>query len=110
MALDPARFKTLLLEKKREFLEQSEKATDARRPVELDQQSVGRLSRQDALQRQAMARAQEQLRQRELVRISKALARLDEGEYGFCLDCGEEIPEKRLDVDPMAELCIRCKQ
>lgn len=83
-------------------------SAEARDTVELDQQSVGRLSRMDALQRQAMAQANDRQRAAELGRITAALRRLDEGEYGYCLECGEEIAEKRLEIDPAAGLCIRC--
>ena len=81
---------------------------DDRRTVELDQQSVGRLSRMDALQRQAMAAAQSRRRGAERQRIHAALDRIDEGEFGYCEDCGEEIAPKRLDLDPTVTRCISC--
>jgi DnaK suppressor protein len=83
---------------------------DANAPVELDQVSVGRLSRMDAMQQQAMAQAAERARRRDLVRIEMAERRIAEGEYGYCTQCGEEIAEKRLEIDPMAERCINCAQ
>ncbi len=86
----------------------SELSSDARAPVKLDQQSVGRLSRMDSMQQQAMAQAQERNRQRDLVRIEMAHRRILEGEYGYCANCGEEIPDKRLEIDPMAECCVGC--
>lgn len=91
-----------------ELIALSEKAADSRKTVELDQQSVGRLSRQDALQQQAMAKAQDARRANELRRIAAALQRMGEGEYGWCAECGEEIAAKRLDIDPTAELCVSC--
>jgi DnaK suppressor protein len=89
------------------------RAADAQRtddcaPVELDQQTVGRLSRMDALQVQAMALETSRRRANELRRIEAALARMDEGEYGYCLECGEEIAMRRLEFDPAAPLCIGC--
>ena len=49
-------------------------------------------------------------REREKVRnIDEALARLDEGEYGICEDCEEEIPLGRLKAMPFARLCVKCK-
>ena len=81
---------------------------EAGAPVELDQVAVGRLSRMDAMQQQAMAQAAERSRRRDLVRIEMAERRLAEGEYGCCEECGEPIADKRLDIDPMAERCIRC--
>ena len=76
--------------------------------VTLDQQSVGRLSRMDALQGQAMARATQARRDQQRLKIAAALARMEEGEFGYCVECGEEIPRKRLDLDPTAAKCIGC--
>lgn len=76
--------------------------------VALDQQSVGRLSRMDALQAQAMAQAASRMRHVEIQKIKAALARLDEGEFGYCTDCGEEIASARLERDPAAGLCVSC--
>lgn len=76
--------------------------------VALDQQAVGRLSRMDALQSQAMAKANQQRRDAKKLALSAALQRIDEGEFGFCDDCGEEIAEKRLRFDPSVTRCISC--
>ncbi|MEM1428786.1 MAG: TraR/DksA C4-type zinc finger protein [Pseudomonadota bacterium] len=81
---------------------------DSTRTVELDQQAVGRLSRMDALQSQAMAQANSRQRDRQALRIQAALVRIADGTYGECLECGEPIPPKRLDLDPAAPLCISC--
>jgi DnaK suppressor protein len=97
-----------LLTLKGELEALSEMSGDARATVELDQQSVGRLSRMDALQGQAMAQASERQRRASIQKIDAALSRLDAGEYGFCVECGEEISDRRLEVDPAAAFCIRC--
>lgn len=76
--------------------------------VELDQQSVGRLSRMDALQNQAMAKAGQVRRNQMRLRIAAALKRLEEGEFGYCIDCGESIPAKRLELDPTVPKCLSC--
>lgn len=86
----------------------SETTADNRRPVELDQTSVGRLSRMDAIQVQAMALATEGRRHDEARRVEAAIKRIDEGEYGYCVSCDEEISVKRLGVDPVIPTCIRC--
>lgn len=88
----------------------SELSSGSRAPVKLDQQSVGRLSRMDAMQQQAVAQAQERNRQRDLVRIEMSHRRILEDEYGYCANCGDEIPDKRLEIDPMAERCVRCAE
>lgn len=85
-----------------------EQSAESRQTVTLDQQSVGRLSRMDAMQGQAMAQAAEQRRATEIARIGAALQRIDDGTYGECLRCGEAIAEKRLAVDPAATLCVDC--
>ena len=76
--------------------------------MELDQQAVGRLSRMDALQNQAMAKAQSAQRQRLARRIAGALDRIAEGEFGYCTDCGEEVGKDRLNVDPTLPRCLSC--
>ena len=76
--------------------------------VELDQSKVGRLSRMDAMQAQAMAKASVQRRDAALRRIAAAIKRIDEGEYGRCQECDEAINPKRLEFDPTVLLCIDC--
>ena len=76
--------------------------------VQLDQTKVGRLSRMDALQAQAMAKASGERRALQLREIDAALRRIDEGSYGDCERCDEAINPRRLDADPTARLCIDC--
>ena len=76
--------------------------------VELDQAKVGRLSRMDAMQAQAMAKASSNRRQAMLVKITAALKRIDDGDYGLCRDCEEPINPKRLEFDPTVIHCIEC--
>jgi DnaK suppressor protein len=101
-------FRQRLLQLQRELHSLLETGEDAARVVELDQTSVGRLSRMDALQGQAMSQEQVRRRQLELQRITAALRRLDKGEFGDCQDCGEPIDVRRLEMDPSATLCIHC--
>ena len=108
MAIDLKRATERLEARQSELEEMSKLSSDARRTVELDQQSVGRLSRMDAMQNQAMAQAQERTRQLDLQRVEMALRRVREGDYGYCIECDEEIPDQRLAIDPMAERCVRC--
>lgn len=106
--IDPAAVRARLIARRGEIEAMAGASAEARGTVELDQQRVGRLSRMDALQGQAMAREVERRREVELLRIAAALARLDEGEYGYCLGCGEEIGARRLETDPTAPTCIGC--
>jgi len=100
---------TLLL-RQQELQEQARAGAEDEKPVELDQQRVGRLSRMDAMQAQAMSSEIGRRREVELARIGSALGRIDSGDYGYCVRCEEEIGEKRLEIDPAAPLCVDCAQ
>ncbi|VAV91265.1 hypothetical protein MNBD_ALPHA05-1457 [hydrothermal vent metagenome] len=103
-----ARFKTILTARRAELAGLSRNSSAARQPVELDQQSVGRLTRQDAIQQQAMAKAQEVRRVNEQRKIDAALIRIDADDYGWCEECGEAIVVRRLEIDPTALRCAVC--
>jgi DnaK suppressor protein len=47
--------------------------------------------------------------EQQLAQIDSALARLDDGQYGICLECGEDIPIERLKAIPSALYCVACK-
>ena len=98
-----------LLSFKRELLDLEAAAREGRRAVELDQSRVGRLSRMDALQGQAMNQAIGARRQQMLVRLDAALERLDSGEFGYCQECGDAIAERRLVIDPTTLFCTSCQ-
>ncbi len=106
MTEDKAR--TALLKRQEELAEEDRISTESREPVTLQQDSVGRLSRMDAMQQQAMAQAQERRRAGERMRIASALQRLDEDEWGYCVTCGEDIAEARLRHDPSVPTCVKC--
>lgn len=110
MTIDHEKARAALEARREELNALSDNSAGARETVTLDQQSVGRLSRIDALQQQAMAQATERQRAAELVRIEQALKRIDEGEYGYCDECGEAIAEKRLEIDPAASHCVHCAE
>lgn len=76
--------------------------------VTLDQTSVGRLSRMDALQQQAMAQGMSLRLERRIQGIEAALARFEAGSYGLCCQCDDEIAEARLESDPAAVFCAAC--
>ncbi len=101
-------FRAALLALQAELHAAEAASEDDRAPVALDQQAVGRLSRMDAFRAQAMALETSRRRGVELRRIAAALGRMDEGEYGYCVECGEEIAALRLELDPAVPLCIGC--
>lgn len=91
-----------------ELLAGDESRREAADTVQLDQQKVGRLSRMDAMQMQAMARAEAGRAQVMLKQIEAALSRLNRGEYGYCAKCGEEIVTARLEAAPATPFCQQC--
>lgn len=101
-------FHQLLLEKQQELRSTDQLARDSTKAVTLDQSSIGRLSRMDAMQSQAMALETKRRREIELTRIDAALERIDEEEYGYCASCEEEINKRRLAVDPANPFCVEC--
>ena len=110
--LGPARLARLRarLEAQREELEtQLAAGDDASRPVELDQQSVGRVSRIDAIQQQQIALAGREQTESRLRLVRRALERCARDEYGYCLRCGEAIAVARLEARPFVELCVDCQ-
>lgn len=108
MELDLAAFREKLIARRAELLAEDALSADGRAPVTLDQESVGRLSRIDAMQHQAMGLAQARRRKAERGAIDEALRRLDDGEYGYCFKCGEEIAHARLEHSSSVTTCIEC--
>ncbi len=106
--LDVNHFKQKLLHLRDSLAQVEQSGKEAAQTVELDQSAVGRLSRMDALQGQAMAKASHQRRMIQQQRIGSALQRIENGNYGVCVRCEENIHLKRLEVDPTTLVCIEC--
>jgi DnaK suppressor protein len=106
--LDRERIVKELEARRAELRDLMEDSAGAGAPVELDQAQMGRLSRADAMQRQAFAQEAERRRGLELNRIEAALQRIDAGNFGSCARCGEPIDPQRLEADPTTTFCIDC--
>ena len=111
--LDLDKYSAKLEARRRQLLTLHEQTRADRSTVEHDQTTVARLSRMHAIQEQATALAtgrqrEQELARIELARIEAALRRIADGEYGYCVICGEEIDERRLDLDPSLASCIDC--
>lgn len=90
--------------------EEQRLATQNARTVTLDQTSVGRLSRMDAMQQQAMAQASLQRLALQRRRVEAALDRVRGGTYGRCCECDKEVGVERLLSDPAAPFCMDCQE
>jgi DnaK suppressor protein len=102
------RYATLLQRRMKDMDALDAQSAESRGPVELDQHSVGRLSRMDAIQAQAMARQTHRRRAVEKRRINLPLRCIVKGKYRWCERCGEAIPKAPLDIAPTATLCVAC--
>ena len=101
-------YRQLLVTLKQTLLKAQETGEQAEQAVELDQTRVGRLSRMDAMQAQAMSIETGRRRRQKLLQIETALKRIEEDNFGYCQECGEDIAPKRLEFDPTVLLCIGC--
>ena len=106
--IDIDKMKEELHERRKELEAVIESSVETNTDMVLDPQRIGRLSRMDAMQQQAMEEETGRRRDQELARISAALKRMEEGGYGYCTACDEPIALKRLDNDPATPLCIDC--
>ena len=102
------KFKSRLLKQREELEALVPTGAEAAQPVELDQSRVGRLSRMDAMQAQAMSMETGRRRDIQLSRIESALRRIDDDGFGDCVTCGEPIEIKRLEFDAAVLQCVDC--
>ncbi len=100
--------KEKLLSQRAELQELEATQKESGQTVELDQARVGRLSRMDAMQGQQMALEAIRRREHQFMLIEGALRRIESGEYGYCLACGDEIDARRLFLDPAYTHCVDC--
>ncbi|WP_426415487.1 TraR/DksA family transcriptional regulator [Aestuariirhabdus sp. LZHN29] len=98
-----------LLSQRDELTQQLHQGLDSSAIVELDQQAFGRVSRQDALLQQSMAKATVQQAEEQLRQVTRALARIESDDFGYCEQCEEPIGYARLRVRPEAPWCMACQ-
>ena len=101
--------RSLLKSNKTRLEQQLRDAESATGVVTLDQSSVGRLSRMDAMQQQSMAVSTRAKAEASLRKTLKALRRMDAENFGYCDQCDEPIQFKRLKVQPQASHCLKCQ-
>ena len=104
-----ARFRKLLEEKRDDIIRKAKQTLDE--DMTLDANDLP--DEMDLASSEYLQSFTFRLRGREksfLDKIEKALARIDDGSFGICEECGEEISVKRLEARPETTLCIRCKE
>lgn len=106
---DLKRFRQILEEKKATVIQRAQETMA--QDMTLDQAELP--DEMDLASSEYMQSFTFRLRGRERVflhKIDKALKKMDDGEFGVCEECGEEISVKRLEARPETELCIKCKE
>ncbi|HVT42969.1 MAG TPA: TraR/DksA C4-type zinc finger protein [Thermoanaerobaculia bacterium] len=94
----------------KDSIEETLRQSAGERPVERSGSTIGRLSRMDAMQVQAMAQMGRRQLETRLNRIEAALATMDAGTYGMCRECKEPISLNRLEALPEAPFCVPCQE
>lgn len=103
------KFKTLLTEKRDEIVKKAKQTLEE--DMTLDSNDLP--DEMDLASSEYLQSFTFRLRGREKVfldKIEKALRKIEDGSFGICEDCGEEISVKRLEARPETTLCIRCKE
>ena len=72
--------------------------------------SIGRISRMDAINNKSVMEAALREARRELTQLEHADRHLDDADFGVCAQCGDDIPFKRLMLLPGSTKCMRCAQ
>lgn len=106
---DIERFRKLLLERKQAIMD----AAESTREQGLGFEQADLPDEVDLASTETGQSLNLRLRDRELVllkKIDKTLKKIEDGEFGVCESCGEEIGLKRLEARPVTDLCIRCKE
>lgn len=70
--------------------------------------AIGRLTRMEAIQAQAMGEAGKHRARQRLAQVRRALERIEMGRFGMCVQCGSDIPPWRLEIMPESALCVTC--
>ncbi len=102
--------KRQLLALKNNLLDHLELSEGAGQTVTLDQTTVGRLSRMDAIQQQQMSQANRAQYRRRIQNIDRALVAMATDEYGCCDTCGDDINPERLNISPESLYCLSCQE
>ena len=110
MVIDVDLAQQRLNDRRNELEELSRISREARNTVELDQQSVGRLSRMDAMQQQELVKANRRQHELRLKQVVAALQRIEDGGFGECRRCEEPIAASRIEARPEAPFCLDCQE
>ncbi len=109
-AKDREHFKGKLIEKKTALLNSVKKAETYGREAETEEESMDLVDKASSSYTKEFMFSKSNSERRFLVTVNEALDRLEQGEFGDCLNCEEPIGRKRLEALPWARLCIDCQE
>lgn len=101
--------KEILDEKIEETKEEIEQLEELTKPVKPDN-AYGRLSRMDAINNKTINDKALREQKSRLQKLERAHKKLDDGKYGTCIKCGDDIPLGRLKFMPWTARCVKCAQ
>lgn len=101
--------KQAIVEKIKALKKSVETYSDLSKPVSPDN-AIGRLTRMEAINSRSINEASLAKSKQTLKALEKALAMIEDPDFGYCLNCDEPIPHKRLMVMPEASLCVGCAE
>lgn len=101
--------KQAIIEKMKTLKKSVETFGDLSKPVSPDN-AIGRLTRMEAINSRSINEASLAKSKQTLKALTKALDLIEDPDFGYCLNCDESIPHKRLMVMPEASLCVGCAE
>lgn len=101
------KMRQIIRQKIAETKEEIEQLEELTKPVKPDN-AYGRLSRMDAINNKTINDAALRNQKSQLQKLERALGKIDEGKYGTCLKCGDDIPLGRLKFMPWTAKCVKC--
>jgi len=105
------KYRSALKEKIKEAIEAAQvsldKLEDMTQPIG-PENSIGRVSRMDAINNKGVGDAAKRSKQRQLMKLQKALEYIDKPQFGYCTHCGNANKIKRWIYMPESDRCVRC--
>lgn len=101
--------KELIKKKKTRLIRKIESYKEMTKPIS-PENSIGRISRMDAINNKSVAEAGLREAQKELTGLEYMLGNVDKSNFGICKKCGDKIPIQRMLIVPQSPYCVNCSE
>ncbi len=108
-AKEKKHFKKQLLEKRTELISVVQKTEEYGREVNTEAEGMDLADKASSSYTKEFMFSKSDSDRQLLQEVVNALRRLDEGEFGDCMNCGEEVERKRLEAVPWSPFCLSCQ-